>query len=49
MVNSFELEPSQSDVPETKPVYQRPVLTELDAAESAGGLIFGAPENSTYS
>jgi hypothetical protein len=41
---------SQDVVREIKPAYRPPVLTELDAGETANGLIDGAPENNvTYS
>ena len=48
MTDSVELEVPKSDVRDTKPAYQRPVLTELDARETATGLIPGTPENVTY-
>lgn len=38
----------QDDINVIKPVYQAPVLTELDAGETASGIIGGTPENSTY-
>ena len=48
MENRVEREAKRRDARDVKPAYQRPVLTELDAGETATGLIPGTPENSTY-
>lgn len=50
MASEINVNASQNDVRETKPAYNTPVLIELDAGETALGLIEGAPENNeTYS
>lgn len=49
MTNVTDLKLSPDDVRDIKPAYQRPVLIELDAHETAGGIITGPIiENSTY-
>lgn len=50
MANNIDLEVVREDMGAMKPAYQAPVLTELEAEETANGLITGAPENNvTYS
>ena len=48
MTNSVERVVPQSEAGDTRPAYKRPVLIELDADETATGIISGTPENSTY-
>ena len=50
MVSRADLDNSRDSIVMTKPMYQPPVLVELNAGETADGLITGAPENNeTYS
>lgn len=48
MANEIEPKIAQDDAGATKPSYQQPVLTELDIAETAAGVVRGTPENSSY-
>ncbi|WP_186456828.1 hypothetical protein [Sphingomonas suaedae] len=50
MASEIKLEAAQDAIRDTKPNYQRPLLIELDAKETAGGQFIPSPtlENTTY-
>ncbi|WP_370235752.1 hypothetical protein [Brevundimonas sp.] len=48
MAHDINPEPYVDGKRDMKPAYQAPFLTELDAGETAVGVVVGSPENISY-